>query len=127
MKKMDESVRFVKNVWALTKSYWQSEEKKKAYLLLLAIIALTLGVVFMLVQLNQWYNIFYSALQNYEKEKIFSELFHFSWLAFIYIILAVYAFYLQQVLIINWRRWLTNEYIDEWLNRKRLLHLHLLW
>ena len=118
MKKMDESVRFVKNVWALTKSYWQSEEKKKAYLLLLAIIALTLGVVFMLVQLNQWYNIFYSALQNYEKEKIFSELFHFSWLAFIYIILAVYAFYLQQVLIINWRRWLTNEYIDEWLNHK---------
>ena len=68
---MDESVRFVKNVWALTKSYWQSEEKKKAYLLLLAIIALTLGVVFMLVQLNQWYNIFYSALQNYEKKKIF--------------------------------------------------------
>ena len=84
MKKMDDSVRFLKNVWALTKSYWQSEEKKKAYLLLLAIVALTLGVVFMLVQLNQWYNIFYSALQNYEKEKIFSELFHFSWLAFIY-------------------------------------------
>ena len=125
MKKMDESVRFVKNVWALTKSYWQSEEKKKAYLLLLTIIALTLGVVFMLVQLNQWYNIFYSALQNYEKEKIFSELFHFSWLAFIYIILAVYAFYLQQVLIINWRRWLTNEYIDEWLNHKTYYRLQM--
>ncbi len=125
MKKMDESVRFVKNVWALTKSYWQSEEKKKAYLLLLAIIALTLGVVFMLVQLNQWYNIFYSALQNYEKVKIFSELFHFSWLAFIYIILAVYAFYLQQVLIINWRRWLTNEYIDEWLNHKTYYRLQM--
>ena len=125
MKKMDDSVRFVKNVWALTKSYWQSEEKKKAYLLLLAIIALTLGVVFMLVQLNQWYNIFYSALQNYEKEKIFSELFHFSWLAFIYIILAVYAFYLQQVLIINWRRWLTNAYIDEWLNHKTYYRLQM--
>ena len=125
MKKMDDSVRFVKNVWTLTRSYWQSEEKKKAYLLLLAIIALTLGVVFMLVQLNQWYNIFYSALQNYEKEKIFSELFHFSWLAFIYIILAVYAFYLQQVLIINWRRWLTNEYIDEWLNHKTYYRLQM--
>ena len=125
MKKMDDSVRFVKNVWTLTRSYWQSEEKKKAYLLLLAIVALTLGVVFMLVQLNQWYNIFYSALQNYEKEKIFSELFHFSWLAFIYIILAVYAFYLQQVLIINWRRWLTNEYIDEWLNHKTYYRLQM--
>ena len=30
MKKMDDSVRFVKNVWTLTRSYWQSEEKKKA-------------------------------------------------------------------------------------------------
>ena len=125
MKKMDESVRFLKNVWELTRSYWQSEEKKKAYLLLLAIIALTLGVVFMLVQLNQWYNIFYSALQNYEKEKIFSELFHFCWLAFIYIILAVYAFYLQQILIINWRRWLTNEYIDDWLEHKTYYRLQM--
>lgn len=59
------------------------------------------------------------------KRKNFSELFHFSWLAFIYIILAVYAFYLQQVLIINWRRWLTNEYIDEWLNHKTYYRLQM--
>ena len=55
------SLRFFKNVWLLTKSYWQSEEKKRAFLLLGAIIALTLGVVFMLVQINQWYNTFYSS------------------------------------------------------------------
>ena len=125
MKKMEESRRFFRNVWALTKSYWQSEEKKKAYLLLGAIIALTLGVVFMLVQINEWYNVFYSALQNYEKEKIFHELFRFTWLAFIYIILAVYAFYLQQILIINWRRWLTRAYIDEWLKNKTYYRLQM--
>lgn len=125
MKKVDESLHFLKAVWALTKSYWHSEEKKKAYLLLAAIIALTLGVVFMLVQLNQWYNVFYSALQNYEKDKIFAELFHFTWLAFIYIILAVYAFYLQQVLVINWRRWLTRAYIDEWLKNKTYYRLQM--
>lgn len=125
MKKVDESLNFLKAVWALTKSYWHSEEKKKAYLLLAAIIALTLGVVFMLVQLNQWYNVFYSALQNYEKDKIFAELFHFTWLAFIYIILAVYAFYLQQVLVINWRRWLTRAYIDEWLKNKTYYRLQM--
>ena len=70
MKKMDESVRFVKNVWALTKSYWQSEEKKKAYLLLLAIIALTLGVVFMLVQLSSTSGIiFFTARCRITKRK----------------------------------------------------------
>ena len=96
---------FVQHVWQLTKSYWQSEEKKKAFLLLGAIIALTLAYVYILVLLNQWNNAFYTALQDYETDKIFSELFHFSWLAAIYIIVAVYSFYLQQILALNWRRW----------------------
>jgi vitamin B12/bleomycin/antimicrobial peptide transport system ATP-binding/permease protein len=109
---------FIKNVWKLTKSYWQSEEKRKAFLLLGAIILLTLGVVYMLVQLNSWNNAFYNALQNYQSEVIFSELMRFTWLAFIYIILAVYSYYLQQVLVVNWRRWLTNQYIDEWMKNK---------
>lgn len=110
--------KFLRDVWLLTKSYWQSEEKSKAYLLLTAIVVLTLGVVYMLVLLNKWNNAFYNALQNYQTELIFDELIHFGWLAVIYIILAVYAFYLQQVLVLNWRRWLTNRYIDEWLENK---------
>ena len=118
MQKLADSKQFLHDVWWLTKSYWQSEEKRKAYFLLGVIVALTLGVVYMLVLLNQWNNAFYDALQNYNKEVIIHELIHFTWLAFLYIILAVYAFYLQQVLIINWRRWLTNRYIDEWLKNK---------
>lgn len=119
------SLQFFKDVWNLAKSYWQSEEKKKAFLLLFCIIALTLGIVYMLVLLNQWNNSFYSALQNYEKDKIFDELIHFSWLAAIYIILAVYSYYLQQCLILNWRRWLTTKFIDVWLKNKTYYHLQM--
>lgn len=116
---------FFKDVWYLTKSYWQSEEKKKAFWLLTCIIALTFGVVFMLVQLNTWNNSFYSALQNYDAEKISSELIHFSWLAAIYIILAVYSYYLQQTLILHWRRWLTTRFIDIWLQNKTYYNLQM--
>ena len=116
---------FIKNVWKLTKSYWQSEEKRKAFSLLGAIIFLTLGVVYMLVQLNSWNNAFYNALQNYQSEAIFAELMRFTWLAFIYIILAVYSYYLQQVLVVNWRRWLTNRYIDEWMKNKTYYRLQM--
>lgn len=116
---------FLRDVWYLTKSYWQSEEKTKAYLLLASIIALTLGVVYMLVLLNKWNNAFYNALQNYQTELIFDEFLHFGELAAVYIILAVYAFYLQQVLILNWRRWLTNRYIDEWLKNKTYYRLQM--
>ena len=94
MQRFNLTRQFFRDVWYLTKSYWQSEEKKKAFFLLGCIIALTLGVVYMLVLLNQWNNSFYSALQNYDAKKIFDELIHFSWLAAIYILLAVYSYYL---------------------------------
>ena len=125
MQKFTLTRQFFKDVWYLTKSYWQSEEKKKAFWLLTCIIALTLGIVFMLVQLNTWNNSFYSALQNYDAEKIFSELIHFSWLAAIYIILAVYSYYLQQTLILHWRRWLTTRFIDIWLQNKTYYNLQM--
>lgn len=125
MQRFNLTRQFFRDVWYLTKSYWQSEEKKKAFFLLGCIIALTLGVVYMLVLLNQWNNSFYSALQNYDAKKIFDELIHFSWLAAIYILLAVYSYYLQQTLILNWRRWLTTRFIDIWLQNKTYYNLQM--
>ena len=125
MQRFNLTRQFFRDVWYLTKSYWQSEEKKKAFFLLGCIVALTLGVVYMLVLFNQWNNSFYSALQNYDAEKMFDELIHFSWLAAIYILLAVYAYYLQQTLILNWRRWLTTRFIDIWLQNKTYYNLQM--
>ena len=125
MQRFNLTRQFFRDVWYLTKSYWQSEEKKEAFFLLACIIALTLGVVYMLVLLNQWNNSFYSALQNYDAKKIFDELIHFSWLAAIYILLAVYSYYLQQTLILNWRRWLTTRFIDIWLQNKTYYNLQM--
>ncbi len=119
------SKQFFKDVWYLTRSYWQSEEKKKAFFLLGCIIALTLGIVYMLVLLNQWNNRFYNALQNYATDIIFHELLFFSVLAAVYIILAVYSYYLQQTLIINWRKWLTTRFIDVWLKNRTYYHLQM--
>ena len=119
------SKQFFRDVWYLTKSYWQSEEKKKAFFLLACIVGLTLAIVYMLVLLNRWNNSFYSALQNYQTEKIFDELFHFTYLAFTYIVLAVYSYYLQQVLILNWRRWLTERFIEIWLKNKTYYNLQM--
>ena len=46
------SKQFFRDVWYLTKSYWQSEEKKKAFFLLACIVGLTLAIVYMLVLLS---------------------------------------------------------------------------
>ncbi|MBQ6757597.1 MAG: ABC transporter ATP-binding protein/permease, partial [Selenomonadaceae bacterium] len=65
--------------------------------------------------LNEWYQIFWDALQNYEQERFFPLLGQFTAIAFIYIIIAVYAVYLRQMLQIKWRTWMTNNYLRDWM------------
>ncbi len=106
---------FSRDLWTLVKPYWFSEEKVRARLLLAAIIVLTLAMVYMSVQFNTWYNDFYNALQDKKKDEFFRQMWKFTWLALIYILIAVYAFYLNQMLQIRWRRWMTDKYLVDWL------------
>ncbi len=89
-----------------------------AWLLLAVIIALNLGDVYLSVLFNEWNNGFYDSLQNVDKKAFSDALFRFSWLAVLYIINAVYRIYLNQMLQIRWRRWMTEDYVSRWLDRQ---------
>ncbi len=110
-----ETKKLFRGFWSLFKGYWSSEEKWKARGLLAVVITMNFAMVYLLVQLNEWYQIFWDALQNYEQERFFPLLGRFSALAFIYIIIAVYAVYLRQMLQIKWRTWMTNNYLRAWM------------
>lgn len=73
------------------------------------------AMVYLLVQLNEWYNTFYNALQNYEAENFWPLIGEFSAIAFTYIVIAVYAVYLRQMLQIKWRTWMTRNYLNSWM------------
>jgi len=115
----------VRDAWRLTKPYWTSEEKWSAWGLLLAVIALNLGNVFISVRINEWNNAFYSALQAFNSGEFFQQLGIFSLLAAFYIAFAVYALYLNQMLQIRWRRWLTRRYLGTWLANRAFYQLQL--
>ena len=117
--------KFLRDTWQLIKPYWTSEEKISAWLLLSAVVGLTLGMVYMNVQFNDWYNLFYNSLQEKDKEAFFKLLGKFAILATIYIAMAVYAFYLNQMLQIRWRRWLTEDYLRQWLADRAYYRLQL--
>ena len=95
--------------------YWSSEDRWAARGLLLGVVLLTLGMVYLTVLLNQWNNAFYSALQDKNIAAFRSQLFRVTWLITIFIFLAVYQVYLNQMLEIRWRRWLTDRYLRAWL------------
>jgi len=105
----------ISRVWALSLPYFKSEEKWRARLLLAACVGLNLGMVYMMVLLNDWNRVFYDALQNRNAEVFWHQLGVFAMLATCFIIVAVYRFYLTQLLELRWRAWMTRDYLQRWL------------
>jgi putative ATP-binding cassette transporter len=116
---------FMGQVAKLALPYFQSDQKWKARGLLAAIIALNLAGVYMLVQLNDWNRVFYDALQNKDQPVFWQQLGRFTYLAFAFIVIAVYRFYLTQLLQMRWRDWLTQHYMTRWLANKAFYQLEL--
>lgn len=116
---------FRKLAWQLTRPYWVSEERWGARLLLAAVVGLTLGGVYIDVQINHWYNDFYNTFQAYDQAAFVQLLIRFSYLAAIGIIMSVYVMYLGQMLRIKWRRWLTERYLGNWLGKQNYYRIQL--
>ncbi len=102
----------------LASPYWRSDEKWKARVLLGAIIAMNLGMVYIQVEVNEWIRDFYDVLQSLDKARFLAEIFRFCLLAAAYIAQAVYMLYLSQMLQIRWRKWLTDKYLQDWLTHQ---------
>lgn len=115
----------IRRVWALTREYWFSQEKWMARGLLAVIVALNLTHVYILVLITEWYNTFYNIIQNYEKDKFLGSLGEFSILATANIVLVVYQLYLRQMLEIKWRRWMTDRYLNTWLDDQNFYRMQL--
>jgi len=116
---------FLRQVWALTKPYWFSEERWVARGLLAAVVTLNLGLVFITVLINKWNNDFFNALQNKDSGAFSHQLMVWLALAAVYLVGAVYQLNLNMWLQIRWRRWLTNVYFGEWLNERVYYRLEL--
>src|SRR2546426_715024 len=106
---------FLRDVWTLAIPYWFSEDRWPARGLLAVLVAMNLGLVYLNVLFNRWNNAFYNTLQDKNYGAFTHQLGVFTGLAATFIIVAVYQLYLNQMLQIRWRRWLTDHYLDAWL------------
>ena len=109
---------FPRRLWRLVKPYFSSDQRGRALAFLAAVVALNLIAVYVDVLLNEFNRDFYNALEQKDYVAFKAQLLRFSYLAFFFIIVAVYKFYLTQLLELRWREWLTRRYIDRWLARR---------
>lgn len=121
----NQRMRDARRIWNLATPYFRSDEKWQARGLLAAIVALNLAAVYMLVQLNEWNRVFYDALQNKDQPVFWEQLLRFTYIAFAYIVISVYRFYLTQLLELRWRGWLTKRYLGRWLTESTFYRMEL--
>ncbi len=124
---------FLKDAWHLTRPYFlTSEERWSARGLLLAIVAMNLTLVGLSVVLSFWHREFYNALQDKDGKAFLELLFlyrptpsglmpGFCEVAVVYIVLYVYSVYLNQMLQIRWRAWMTRKFLHRMAGGPRLL------
>src|SRR2546426_2459687 len=118
--------RFLTAFWALAKPYWVSAQRAKGVTLLVTVIGLSLALVWINVQISLWNNDSFNAIQAKRLDDFYRLLGKFTLLAFAYIGLAVYRLYLRQMLQIEWRSWLNERYLADWLRERAYYRLQLL-
>jgi putative ATP-binding cassette transporter len=120
------TTRFLTAFWALTKPYWVSKERGKGLALLVTVVGLALTSVWMEVKFNTWNRDFYNTFESRDQAEFFRQLGMFTLLALIWIIIVVYRQYFQQMLLIEWRTWLTDKFLKEWTSDQAHYRMQLL-
>lgn len=115
----------LRRIFSLAAPYFRSEEKWRARVMLLGIVALNLSYVYVAVLGNQWYGRFYDALQNKDSAIFWREIGVFGWIAFANILVQVLKFYVTQLLQLRWRAWMTRSYLSRWTADRTFYHLEL--
>ncbi len=117
---------FLRAFWALTKPYWVSGQRARGLTLLATVMGLVLMAVWLELQFTTWYRDFYNSFENRDQPEFMRQLGLFTLLALIWIINGVYRLYFQQMLVIEWRTWLTNRFIDDWMKDQAHYRMQLL-
>jgi vitamin B12/bleomycin/antimicrobial peptide transport system ATP-binding/permease protein len=117
---------FLKAFWAIAKPYWVSEQRAKGLTLLGTVVGLALMMVWLEVQFNYWNRDFYNTFENRDQAEFFRQLGKFALLALIWIVTAVYRLYFLQMLQIEWRSWLTDRFLADWMKDQAHYRMQLL-
>jgi putative ATP-binding cassette transporter len=124
--------------WGLVKPYFSSEERWAALGLLALVIGLNLVLTELNVAFTYWQRDFYNALQNKQLSEFmglllsvktkpvfpYLELGYGPYLV-VFVSVAVYSLYFNQMLQIRWRQWLTRDFTERWLADRAFYNISL--
>ena len=106
---------YLKRTWYVAAPYWRSEHKKMAWTLLLARLSLLGAVLYVNSILSYATADLFNAMEARNLDQIWLQLGIFSGLWTILISLMVLIVHFENLLIIHWRRFMTERYLGDYL------------
>ena len=112
-------------IWRLASPYFNSEERWFARIIVLVMVLIELVAVYTQVLLTTWNLKFFNALQMKDLNAWMHQLQFFTVLFAAIVALAIAQLYMNQWLQIRWRRWMTERYLERWLNNSNHYRMQL--
>ncbi|MCS3433474.1 ABC transporter ATP-binding protein/permease [Klebsiella sp. BIGb0407] len=116
----------LKRFYSLITPYWLHPRSGFMWLLLLTLVGLTLAVVWISVQYNNWSREFYDAMTDYFQHTAVTGLvLSYAGLTVLFVLCIISANWLKKLLIIRWRQKMTLRFQSTWLRRHNHYRLSL--
>ena len=110
--------------WTIAKSYWVGDEKWKARGLLLLVVLLLLAYTGLSVVLNNKRGVLISALSAQDEPRFWQTVMVFISVLVIYAPLLAGYVYLRDRLGLQWRKWLTNRFVNNYFSDRAYYNLN---
>lgn len=116
----------LKQFYRLIAPYWLHPREWFSWLLLLLLVSLTLGVVWISVQYNNWSRAFYDALTDYFQHASVAGLaLSYAGYTALFVMFIISTNWLKKLLIIRWRQKMTLRFQSAWLRQNNHYRLSL--
>lgn len=111
--------------WTIAKSYWSGDEKWQARGLLLGVVVFLLAYTGLSVLLNNKRGVLISALSAQDEPRFWQTVIIFIGVLVIYAPLLAGYTYLRDRLSLQWRKWLTHRFVDNYFRDRAYYNLHI--
>ena len=91
-------------------------ERRIAVAMVVFLVVINQAEVAIIVRLNFFNRTWFDAIEHHDASTFWTQLlFVFTPYAFVYVAMTVIELFVQQMLVIRWRSWLTNHFVTRWL------------
>lgn len=111
--------------WTLLRALWHSRYRLRIALLAVGIVAVLAGNMFGQIRLNKWHGSFFDALEQQNLAAFGNQLLIFLMIIGGLLALVVGQTWMQEMLKVRLREWMTHHLLDEWLVAGRAYRLGL--